>query len=91
MFVRNRANLGNPRASPCRGRLDERTPPYRGLPGDEGICRTLDDLYAKWYADKSAAGRYRADSLPPPGELPVVPDETYLARLDTLHSAIPLS
>jgi membrane-bound lytic murein transglycosylase D len=51
----------------------------------------LDDLYARWYVDKSAARKYDVDSLPLPGEVPLFSDETYLARLDSIRSAIPLS
>jgi membrane-bound lytic murein transglycosylase D len=55
------------------------------------FARALDELYMKWYVDRSTADRYRVDSLQLPAGSQEYPDETYLARLDSIHSAIPLS
>jgi membrane-bound lytic murein transglycosylase D len=54
------------------------------------FAQALDDLYIKWYVDKSAAGKYRVDSLRL-ADHPEPTDEIYLARIDTILSAIPLS
>jgi membrane-bound lytic murein transglycosylase D len=56
----------------------------------EIFAHALDELYAKWYVDKKTAGKYPVDSLPSPDEATLT-DELYLARLDSIHSAIPLS
>jgi membrane-bound lytic murein transglycosylase D len=57
----------------------------------EVFAHALDELYEKWYVDRNAANRYRADSLSPSTNLLTCTDEVYLARLDSIHSAIPLS
>ncbi|MDR1274346.1 MAG: transglycosylase SLT domain-containing protein, partial [Odoribacteraceae bacterium] len=59
------------------------------VPGD--FARALDDLYERWHAGTGAANRYHADTVAMPATFPAVPDETYLSRLDSINSIIPLS
>jgi membrane-bound lytic murein transglycosylase D len=81
--------IGSARAAVDSTRVDTPLLAAGETPGD--FARMLDELYVKWYAGKSPANRYHADTVEMPAEFPLVADETYLSRLDSIPSVIPLS
>ena len=53
------------------------------------FVQMLDELYSKWYVDKSTSSEY--SDPPRGGQLAYVHDSVYLHRLDAIHSPIKLS